>query len=40
MILGQEDINDIWDSFVAEIENMGIATCIEQQQAAYDRYAG
>ena len=37
VILGEEDTSD-WDEYVANIENMGIATCIEQQQAALDRY--
>ena len=38
VILGDQDINAIWDEYVANIEGMDIATCIEQQQAALDRY--
>ncbi len=38
VILGDEDIDAIWDEYVANIEGMDIATCIEQQQAALDRY--
>lgn len=37
IILGEEDIS-IWDEYVANIENMGIDTCIAQQQSALDRY--
>jgi putative aldouronate transport system substrate-binding protein len=37
VILGEQDIS-IWDEYVANIENLGIDTCIEQQQAALDRY--
>lgn len=40
VILGDQDINAIWDEYVANIEGMNIATCIEQQQAALDRYLG
>jgi len=38
VILGQENVDDIWEDFVANIEAMNIATCIEQYQSAYDRY--
>ena len=27
-----------WDSFIEELKGMGIETCIELKQAAYDRY--
>lgn len=37
-IMGDVNIDDIWDSYVSEIESMNIATCIEQYQAALDRY--
>lgn len=36
-IQGTESI-DTWDSYVAELEKMGIDKAIEIQQAAYDRY--
>ena len=38
VILGKENIDDLWDEYVSNIESMDIATCIEQQQSAYDRY--
>ena len=38
VIMGDVDVNASWDEYVANIENMNIATCIEQQQAALDRY--
>lgn len=37
VILGEEDTSD-WDEYVANIKTMGIDTCIQQQQAALDRY--
>lgn len=37
IIMGEEDIS-IWDEYVANIEAMDIATCIQQQQQAMDRY--
>ena len=36
-ILGNEDLSN-WDSFIAEIEGMGIHDVLEVRQAAYDRY--
>lgn len=38
VIMGEQNIDEIWDEYVAAIEGMDIATCIEQQQAALDRY--
>ena len=38
VILGQENVDDIWDEYVANIEKMDIATCIAQMKSAYDRY--
>ena len=40
VILGDQDINQIWDEYVANIESMDIAVCIQQQQSALDRYNG
>lgn len=37
-IMGDVDIEATWDEYVAAIEAMDIATCIQQQQAAFDRY--
>lgn len=37
-IMGNTDIEVIWDEYVAKIEGMDLAVCIEQQQAALDRY--
>lgn len=37
-ILGDVDIEATWDEYVAAIESMDIATCIEQYQIALDRY--
>lgn len=37
-IMGDVDVDASWDEYVANIENMNIATCIEQRQAALDRY--
>ena len=36
-ILGNEDLSN-WDSYIAEIEGMGIHDVLEVRQAAYDRY--
>ena len=38
VILGKENIDDLWDEYVKSIEDMDIATCIEQYQSAYNRY--
>ena len=35
---GASDIAAQWDTFVSTIETMGIDSCIEIKQAAYDRY--
>lgn len=35
---GAVDIDAEWDNFVSTIESMGIESCIEIKQAAYDRY--
>lgn len=35
---GAEDIDATWDSFVANVEAMGIQDCIDIYQAALDRY--
>lgn len=37
VILGDEDLSG-WDEYVANIESMDIAACIQQQQSALDRY--
>ena len=37
-IMGDVDIDATWDEYVAAIEAMNIATCIQQQQSALDRY--
>ena len=37
-ILGDVDIDATWAEYVAAIEAMNIATCIQQQQSALDRY--
>ena len=37
-IMGDVNIDDIWDEYVSRIEGMNVATCIEQYQAALDRY--
>ena len=37
-IMGDVNIDDIWEEYVSRIEGMNIATCIEQYQAALDRY--
>ena len=39
-ILGDVDVEETWDQYVADIEAMDIATCIAQQQSALDRYLG
>lgn len=39
-IIGTEDIDATWDSFVKKIESMNIARCIELKQASVDRYYG
>lgn len=36
-IVGDKSMDE-WDTFLAELETMGIDTCIELQQAALDRY--
>lgn len=36
-IVGTRSLDE-WDSYASTIESMGIATCIELKQAAYDRY--
>lgn len=36
-ILGNEDLSN-WDSFIAEVESMGIQDVLAVRQAAYDRY--
>ena len=38
VILGEENLDDIWDEYVQDIKDMDIATCIEQEQSALDRY--
>ena len=38
IILGKEDVDAVWDEYVANIESMGISTCLAQKQSAYDRY--
>lgn len=35
---GASDIEAEWENFVSTIESMGIESCIEIKQAAYDRY--
>jgi putative aldouronate transport system substrate-binding protein len=37
-IIGDLSVEDDWDAYVAEIENIGIDKCLEHWQAAYDRY--
>ena len=37
-IMGDVDIDATWGEYVAAIEAMNIATCIQQQQSALDRY--
>lgn len=37
-IMGDINIDDIWDEYVSRIEGMNVDTCIEQYQAALDRY--
>jgi len=37
--MGQESVEDNWESFLAEIETFGLNELMEVQQAAYDRYA-
>ena len=36
-ILGNEDLSN-WDSFISEIEGMGIQDVLAVRQAAYNRY--
>ena len=38
-IMGDVDIDATWDEYVSAIEAMNIATCIQQQQSALDRYS-
>jgi len=38
VILGETDLASSWDSFVADVQQMGIQDCIDAYQAAYDRY--
>ena len=38
VILGETDLNSTWDSFVADVEAMDVADCVDAYQAAYDRY--
>lgn len=38
-IMGDMDIETEWDTYLASLEQMGIAECIQLEQAAYDAYA-
>lgn len=38
-IVGNSDIDKEWDNFVANIEKMGVARCVELKQISYDRFA-
>ena len=37
-ILGDMDIETEWDSYIATLESMGIAECVQIKQDAYDNY--
>lgn len=37
-VIGALDIETEWDTYLADIESLGLAECIAQYQAAYDRY--
>lgn len=39
-ITGEMDLDDDWDSYLAELEKMGLKRYLEIEQAAYDRYIG
>jgi putative aldouronate transport system substrate-binding protein len=39
-VLGGEDVNSGYDSFIKTLENFGVKELIEIQQTAYDRYIG
>jgi putative aldouronate transport system substrate-binding protein len=38
VIMGEKDIDAIWDEYVGNIQSMGIQDCLDVQQAALDRY--
>lgn len=38
LIMGDTNLDDGLDAFVARVKDMGIERCVELQQAAYDRY--
>lgn len=37
-LMGTKDINAEWDSYIAELDKMGMTELLGAQQAAYDRY--
>ena len=37
-IMGDLDIDTEWDSFIADLEQMGLSQCIAIEQDAYDHY--
>ena len=36
-ITGYEDVEEQWDSYLAELENIGLSEALAVAQAAYDR---
>lgn len=36
-IAGNENVDEAWDAYIAELDNMGVARALELSQAAYDR---
>lgn len=37
-VIGELNMESDWDTYISDMEQLGLATCIETYQAAYDRY--
>ena len=38
VVIGEEDLDATWDSYVDTVWSMGLQDCLDAQQSAYDRY--
>ena len=39
-LVGDEDVDATWDSYVSSVESAGLSRIIEIRQAAFDNYRG